>query len=217
MYSNVKVLCGAVMMVAMVGTAGTRAEAAIIVQEGLVGGSGDVDNVLFGPSNCDGVSNVPGTKIQGCLNSDSSFLIDFTSDEPIFADASGQATIKASDGGFSFLQIDPVGDATFFKLQLNIIASEDGSIFFTGAPGGDSMMFSLTGNGSNFFTITGEDEFSSVSFTTTSDIVADVRQVRLGAGDGPGTGPDPIPEPTSLVLFGLGLLGAGVAGRRIRS
>ena len=76
----------------------------------------------------------------------------------------------------------------------------------------------LSGNGQNFFTITGDDEFSWVSFNTTSDIVADVRQVRLGAADGPGTGPDPsIPEPATLVLFGLGMLGAGVAGRRIRS
>lgn len=216
MYTNVKVLCGAVMMVAMVGAAGTRAEAAIIVQEGLVGGSGDVDNVLLGPSNCDGVSNVAGTTIQGCLNTDAGYLIDFTSDEQIFSPSSGQARIEATDGGFSYLQIAPV-DGTFYKLQLNVIASEDGSIFFTGSPGGDSLAFALRSTGSNFFTITGDDEFSWVSFNTTTDIVADVRQVRLGAGEGPGTDPDPIPEPTSLVLFGLGLFGAGVASRRSRS
>ena len=217
MYTNVKVLCGAVMMVAMVGTAGTRAEAAIIVNTGVDGGSGDVDNVLFG--NCSVPVGGAGTTIQGCLNDDRSYLVDFTSDEEIFADASGQATIKATDGGFSYLQIAPV-DGTFYKLQLNIDATENGSIFFTGSPGGESSMFALTGNGQNFFTITpdiGDDEFSWVSFNTTTDIVAEVRQVRLGAGDGSGTDPDPIPEPTSLVLFGLGMLGAGVAGRRTRS
>lgn len=217
MYTNVKVLCGAVMMVAMVGTAGTRAEAAIIVQEGLVGGSGDVDNVLFGPANCDGVSGTSGTTVQGCLNTDSSYLINFTGDESLTA-SGGQATITPTESGtyLSYLQIAPVV-GTFSLLQLNIDASQDGSIFFTGSPGGNSAMFDLSGNGQNFFTISGDDEFSWVSFTTSTAVVAEVRQVRLGVGDGPGTDPDPIPEPTSLALFGLGLLGAGVASRRIRS
>lgn len=213
MSNNVKVLCGAVMMVAMVGTAGTRAEAAIMVEEGLVGGSGDVDNVLF--NTCVGATGM-GTTVQGCLNTDTSYLINFTSDETLIA-SGGQATITAADGdGFSYLKIEP--DAgTMYKLQLNIDASTDGEIFFAGYAGPSIF---LSGSGSNFFTITpgiGEDEFAFVSFTTTTDIVAEVRQVRLGVSDGPGTDPDPIPEPTSLVLFGLGMLGAGVAGRRIRS
>lgn len=38
----------------------------------------------------------------------------------------------------------------------------------------------MLGSGQNFFTITGES-FNTISFSTNVDVVADVRQVRLGA------------------------------------
>ena len=38
----------------------------------------------------------------------------------------------------------------------------------------------MPGSGQNFFTITGES-FNTISFSTNVDLVADVRQVRLGA------------------------------------
>lgn len=210
MNRRVRMLAGAVTMVATVGFTAARGEAAILVQPGLVGGSGDVDNVLFG---CDGASSGPDTTIQGCLSTDESYLIDFESDELLFAPSSGQARVEATDGGLSYLRIAPVG-GTFFKLQLNVFASESGSISFTGSPGGDSVAFLLSENGQNFFTITGDDEFSWVAFTTTTDIVADVRQVRLGPGAGGGGDPLTIPEPSTLALFGLSLFGAGIARRR---
>lgn len=201
-------------MVVTVGFTAPHGEAAILVQPGLAGGSGDVDNVLFG-ANCTGAVKGPGTLVQGCLNTDGSYLVDFASDEQLFSPSSGQARVEATDGGFSTLTIAPVS-GTFFKLQLNILTNLDGTVVFTGSPGGSSGPFSLSSNGQNFFTITGDDEFSWVAFTTATDIVADVRQVRLGSGSGGGDEPLTVPEPSVLVL-GLALLGARFATRRVRT
>lgn len=205
------VLVGAVMMVATVGFTAARGEAAILVQPGLAGGSGDVDNVVFNAT-CTGATTGPGTTVQGCLNTDGSYLIDFESDEQLFTPSSGQARVEAVDGGFSALTIAPVS-GTFWKLQLNILTNLDGTVMFSGSTGGSSSPFSLSTNGQNFFTITGDDEFSWVAFTTTTDVVADVRQVRLGPGSAAGGEPLTIPEPTSLMLVGLGIVGAGLARR----
>lgn len=211
MSRRVKVLVAAVSMIAAVGFTSARGNAAILVQPGLAGGSGDVDNVVFG-ANCTGASTGPATTIQGCLDSDGSYLIDFESDEQLFSASSGQARVEAADGGFSTLTIAPVS-GTFWKLQLNILTNLDGTVAFSGSTGGSSSPFSLSSNGQNFFTITGDDEFSWVAFTTTTDVVADVRQVRLGPGSGEGDEPLTIPEPASLMLVGLGLVGASIARR----
>ncbi len=186
-------------------------QAAIIVQTGLVGGSGDVDNVLF--TGCTAITDTTlDNMLQGCLNTDRGYTINFTADENIVAPAIGQARIESADGsGFSQLLIDPV-TGTFSKLQLNIDASADGFVTFTGVPGGTSTSFALTGSGQNFFTITGEN-FSTVFLTTTVDIIADIQQIRLGTGTSVPPG-DTVPEPATMALFGLGLLGAGFARRR---
>jgi hypothetical protein len=197
------VLVGAVMLVS-----GGSAHAALIVQEGLVGGSGDVSNVLFG-ARCMGADSGPGTTIQGCLNDDRAFLVNFTGTEPLVAPSEGQARVEAVDGSFNFLRISTEDGTSFSKLQLNINALADGFVTFTN--GGTSGPLELRGNGQNFFTITNQN-LTAIQFTTTVG-VADVRQVRLGVGDSGGVDPDPVPEPTALALFGLSLLGAGVARR----
>jgi hypothetical protein len=129
------------------------ANATLQLQTGLVGGSGDVDNVVFNPC---GLGGNTGTTVQGCLNSDPTELVNFSSTQSLtIGEGGGQATITGTgDGNFTDFTI-ALADPTkgFGKLQFSIDAFDDGTAFFQATDQFgttfDFGAFALDGNGLN--------------------------------------------------------------------
>ena len=144
------------------------------------------------------------TTVFGCLNVDHAQKVSLTSDENLVITC-GQATLDSADGVFGELTISVV-DKTLTSVIFNIDATADGTVTFSDGDG-VGPTFNLDGNGQNFFTITGVAG-GFLSFETSGQIVADVKQIRLNA-----VGVIPEPETYALMLAGLGALGF-VARRR---
>ena len=183
-----------------------NSHATLQLSSGLVGGSGDVENVLL---NSEGGS---GNLVTGELNQ-SGHIVNFTSNESIFAPAGGQARIEANDGAFNYIEWeleDP--NLGFAKVQFNIDAVEDGfADIFLIDQFGTTFSFlnqALGGSGQNFFTGFSEDDQvitrAIINSGTSMTAISDLQQIRLGA-----TERNQIPEPGSLALVALGLLAAG--------
>ena len=165
-------------------------------------------NLVFNPC---GLPPGAGNPVSGCLNDNYSIVATLSSDETIDF-SGGQARVEAVDGSFSTLTIalNPLS-----TVILNIHASENGFVTFTDGRG-TSGAFAVDGNGANFFTATGiTGNFLTFHTTLTSggaetDIVDDVRQIRLGQGT-----VTAIPEPETYALMMAGLAAIGfIAGRR---
>jgi hypothetical protein len=203
--------------------AATAANAVVIVQEGLVGGSGDVENVLFN----DG-SLVDNATTVGGITNQSALIIDFTGNETLTTPSSGQARIEDVAGdGFDFIAFEVQsgqGVDGFVKAQFNIIAADDGQATITLdilGDGSQAFNFDLDGNGENKFTAFGDPshliERVTIS-TNVSMLMVDLRQVRIGGfgtENNPPPPPETTPEPLVLWLLGSGLLGLVLLRRRL--
>jgi hypothetical protein len=163
---------------------------------------------------CGLVGGDTGSPVTGCLNDNHAQLVNITSDESLTI-TGGQASLDSSDGTFSQASISLVG-ASLTSVILNIDATAAGFVTFTDGAG-TSSPFALGANGENFFTVTGITG-GFLSFTTfdsnmvESDIVADVKQIRLGGGD-----VTAVPEPETYALMMAGLAALGFLSRRRRA
>jgi len=218
----VAIITGLNMVVAVV-----SGHATLIVESGLVGGSGDVDNVIF--ESCVGAIAGPALTVQGCLNTSDTTLVNFTSNENLITNG-GQAKINAQDGFFDTVTIALADSALgFSKLQFNLDVTTDATAHFEGIDQFGTIFdfgsFDLGGSGSNFFTLSSADNQVAVSFKVVSTApiqsISDLQQVRLGPTEVctqgcTATTATQIPEPSTILLLGSGLLVVARAARRKR-
>lgn len=211
-----KSLVGAVALFACV----SSAHAALVVQSGNI--AQNDDNVINGGS-CGGSSS--GLTLEGCFNNgQTNPIVNFASDEDLVYAAGGQAKVDGASGDYSRLTIS-VDGYDIDTLILNINTSLDGYVRFT--DGTDtSSVFAVSGAGNNFFTITGGGfdflsfmTYSNVGGTTESNIVEDVRQVRIGVADVQEVNVNietssAVSEPATVAIFSVGLVALGLAMRR---
>jgi hypothetical protein len=165
-------------------------------------------NVLFN-------SNVSGNPITAQLNNVPGALVNFSSNETLFANSSGQARISGSDGNLTFLSFGLQSGLTFGEFEFNLNALANGSAMITLFSAGGETLFSsgllnISANGQNFFGGSGAP-ISSVQIASSVQL-GDVRQVRLGQI---GTAAA-VPEPATwgMLLLGFGAVGYSLRRRR---
>ena len=166
-------------------------------------------NVVFNQS---GLDLGPALTVMG--ETQSGYLVSFTSNENLFAPSLGQARVAAEDGAFTQLGIALGGDVfTGIIFNLNTENSTQGvvTIVVSELAGPGATFVFPVAQGQNFLTITATNgEFlKSVSITSTVD-VNDIRQTRIsGAGEAQAV----VPEPDTYLLLATGLGWIGLAGK----
>jgi hypothetical protein len=203
----------------------TPSPATLQLQTGLVGGSGDVSNVIF---NACGLGGTTGFTVQGCLNTSHSTLVDFSSSEKLLiGEGGGQATITgATDGSFTDFSIKLDNPALGFgKLQFAIDTFLDGTGTFQAVDQFGAVFnygpFPLAGEGLNKFTLSSPDNEVAVKFSLVSSVaidnISDLEQVRIGPTDTTVRIPENGSTATLLTSLALFAGFAGLTGLRRRA
>lgn len=184
----------------------------------------NVENVLFNNG------TQTGTLVRGHFNSDPVFNVDFTSSSGSgqLQASGGQATVAGFTGNTPFTQltIGLENNATFTRLIINPDGTPNNNVGgminflvnYVTPVQSFSQLFSLDGNGANYFTVdaVGLERITSVSIQTSGGIsFIDVAQVRLG-----GLAPASVSVPdggVTVILLGAGLSVLGLGRRFIKS
>jgi hypothetical protein len=188
----------------------TASAAYITIDYGIVGGSGDVDNVLFNEA------SLPqsGSLVQGSLNStNGAFIVNFESNEDLQV-SGGQASLSGTDGNFTDLCFYLSDGATFTKAILNpdvLNSAGDGTINFTVyyLINNEFMeSFGLTSNGNNYFTVLANEgaQITKICFNSEDTVFSDTNQIRVGGAQPATRVPD---GGTTIAMLGMALLGLG--------
>lgn len=207
----------------VVGGLASVAEASITLGSGVLGGSGDVQNVVF--NHYPGQS---GLSVFGDLNSTSE-TVQFTSDEDLVTPSGGQARVEAQDGALQYIEFELIDSPFLFsKVQFNIDIAGTGNpspspqaliTLFDQNNVAHDFTVDLGVSGANWFTGNGTDGDliskvvidSNTDFIIASDI-EELLQVRLGPASGV------VPEASSLLVWGgLALTGLCLCRRKLVS
>ena len=187
----------------------TAASANVVIISGGIPGN-PAENVLL-----NGGSS--GTTISGTTNQTSS-LVTFQGTESLTAPSNGQARIEATDGAYnslSFFLTNPSLGFTAAEFNLNAATSGNATISALDQFGDVfTQTFAIGSNGENFFNLTSNsgEIIKQVNISTTASL-SDTRQVRLG---GVTAGVVPEPAAWAMMIFGMGMVGAGMRMRRRR-
>jgi hypothetical protein len=170
-------------------------------------GGGTGNNLIFNGCNAPVTS---GMTLSGCINSDHSLIVEASGTEALKVVGGGQASIQGADGSLTSLKIDPTNFLASLMI-LNITASANGYVTFNDALGASAITIAVSGNGNNFFTLTGGDlNFITLASTTPNVYFSAVEQVRFDIAS---VSAVPEPQEWMLLLSGLSIVGA-IARRR---
>src|SRR5689334_3627039 len=168
----------------------------------------DEENILLN-------SGLSGTTVFGLTNQTQLQVAFSSTTDTLVEPSSGQARVEALDGLVNNISIS-VPNGTFHDIILNPFFGSGTADVTVVTANNETFTFSYAlSNGENFLTIVADPGTSIFSVTISAPGgFTDLRQPRIsGAALNEETA---VPEPTSMLLFGSGLLGIATACRKFR-
>jgi hypothetical protein len=207
-------VCKASAVALVVSLASTAAHATISFSNENGGGNPD-SNVLFN----DGVQT--GTSIQGHFNDAPGVTVTYTSPTTLTA-SGGQANIDYSSGPtWTNLNWSLTSGFGYTEEKFTLVVAADGFVMFSGKDqfGNtyNSGLFAVSANGNNQFRFfTADNQLITLASLQTTVAITSFQQDRMG-GIASITAPPAVPLPPAVALFGSGMAGLILLGRRRRA